>query len=158
MPLTDAQELFSLFFAVYFTLIIDRSHQTYKPWDTYNAWKGRSHNIKRLLAGWIILFAIPLLHFGVLFVLLGSFNVRFDMTISGISSVVLIGLGSFFEFGYFRIYESFLHRYPEFFFADEERIQIELSGKILPDFWAHFIPGILYVLLSTLMMLIAIYC
>lgn len=157
MPLTDAQELFSLFFIVYFTLIIDRAHQTYKPWDTYNAWKGRPHNIKRLLAAWIILFVIPLLHFGILFILLGLSNVRLDLTIRGISDIVLVGLGSFFEFGYFRIYESFLHKYPESFFADEERIQIESSGKILPDFRAHFIPGILYVLLSTLMVLIAIY-
>jgi len=50
MSLTEAQELFSLFFAIYFGLIIDRSHEMYKSWDTYNAWKGKSHNIKRLLA------------------------------------------------------------------------------------------------------------
>jgi hypothetical protein len=157
MSLTEAQELFSLFFAIYFSLIIDRSHQMYKPWDTYNAWKGRAHNIKRLLASWIILFIVPLLHFAILFLLLGSIDVQFDMTTRGISNVVLISLSSFFDFGYFRIYEAFMHRYPEFFFADEERIRIELSGKILPDFWAHFIPGALYTLLSTLMMLIAIY-
>src|SRR5665647_2187921 len=53
--LTEAQELFSLFFAIYFGLIIDRSHEMYKSWDTYNVWKGKSHNIKRLLAAWIIL-------------------------------------------------------------------------------------------------------
>jgi hypothetical protein len=137
--------------------MIDRSHETYKPWDTYNAWKGKSHNLKRLLAAWIILFVIPILHFAVLFILLGSVNIRFDMTISGISNVVLISLSSFFDFGYFRIYEAFLHSYPGSFFADEELLQFERSGKIRPDFGAHFIPGALYVILSTLMMLIAIY-
>jgi len=157
MSLTEAQELFSLFFAIYFSLIIDRSHQTYRPWDTYNAWKRRSHNIKRLLAAWIILFIIPLLHFSILFILLGSIDVRFDTTINGISNVVLIGLGSFFEFGYFRIYEAFMHRYPEHFFPDEDRVKLMSLGKILPDFWAHFIPGALYVILSTIMVLIAIY-
>ena len=155
MSLTEAQELFSLFFAIYFGLIIDRSHEMYKSWDTYNAWKGKSHNINRLLAAWIILFIVPLLHFAILFILLGSINVRFDTTISGILNVALIGVGSFFEFGYFRIYEAFLHRYPESFFAYEERIQKE--HLIRPDFWAHFIPGALYVILSTLMVLIAIY-
>jgi hypothetical protein len=60
------------------------------------------------------------------------------MTISGISNVVLISLSSFFDFGYFRIYEAFLHRYPESFFADEEWIQIERSGKIRPDFLGSF--------------------
>ena len=157
MPLTEPQELFILFFAIYFALIIDRSNEMYKPWDTYNAWRGKSHNIKRLLSAWIILFVIPILHFAVLFILLGSINVRFDMTIDGISNVVLISISSFFDFGYFRIYEAFLHSYPESFFADEELIQIERSGKIRPDFRAHFIPGALYVIVSTLMMFIAIY-
>jgi len=157
MSLTEAQELFSLFFAIYFSLIIDSSHQMYKPWDTYNAWRGRAHNIRRLMVSWIILFIAPILHFAILFLLLGLFNVQFNMTTRGISNVFLISLSSFFDFGYFRIYEAFIHRYPGSFFADEERIRIELSGKILPDFWAHFIPGALYALLSTLMMLIAIY-
>ncbi len=79
------------------------------------------------------------------------------MTIRGISNVVLISLSSFFDFGYFRIYEAFLHSHPESFFADEELLQFERSGKIRPDFGAHFIPGALYVISSTLMMLIAIY-
>jgi len=34
---------------------------------------------------------------------------------------------------------------------------IELSGKIRPDFWAHFMPGALYVIISVLMMTVAIY-
>jgi hypothetical protein len=109
------------------------------------------------VAAWILLFAVPLLHFAILFTLLGSIDIQFDMTTRGISNVVLIGLSSFFDFGYFRIYEAFLHRYPESFFSDEDAIQIELSGKIRPDFWAHFMPGALYVIISILMMLIAIY-
>jgi len=139
MSLTEAQELFSLFFAIYFSSIIDRSHQMYKPWDTYNAWKGRAHNIRRLLV-WIILFIVPILHFAILFLLLGSFNVQFDMTIRGISNVVLISLSSFFDFGYFRIYEAFMHRYPDSFFAEEELIRVQLSGKILQVFGLIFFP------------------
>jgi hypothetical protein len=157
MPLTDPQEVFILFFAIYFALMVDRSHEIYKPWDTYNAWKGKSHNVRRLLAAWIILFVIPILHFAVLFILLGSVNIQFGMTIGGISNVVLISLSSFFDFGYFRIYEAFMHSYPKSFFGGEELLQFQRSGKIRPDFWAHFIPGALYVIASTLMMLIAIY-
>jgi len=107
MVLTEAQDLFALFFAIYFAMMIERSNDMYKPWDTYNAWKGKTHNIKRLLAAWILLFAVPLLHFAILFTFLGSINIQFDMTISGISNVALIGLSSFFDFGYFRIYEAF---------------------------------------------------
>ena len=157
MPLNDPQEVFILFFAIYFALIIDRSHEMYNPWDTYKAWKGKSHNIKRLLVAWLILFIIPITHFGVLFVLLGSVSVRFDLTIDGVSNIILISLSSFFEFGYFRIYEAFLHSYPESFFGDEELMQLNRSGEIRPDFWAHFVPGSLYVIFSTLLMVIAIY-
>lgn len=157
MVLTDAQNLFSLFFAIYFSLIIDRSNQAYKPWDTYNAWKGKRQSTKRLLAGWLIIFFIPLLHFSVLYSLLGSFNIQFDLTISGLLNLILISLASFFDFGYYRIYEAFLHGYPEYFFAEEEQEKLKKSGKLLPDFWAHLIPGLLYVVLSTLCLLIAIY-
>ena len=95
MVLTEAQDLFALFFAIYFAMIIDRSNEVYKPWDTYNAWKGKTHNIKRLLAAWIILFTMPLLHFAILFTLLGSIDIQFNMTTRGISNVVLIGLSSY---------------------------------------------------------------
>jgi len=157
MPLTEPQEVFILFFAIYFALMVDRSHEMYKPWDTYNAWRGKSHNVRRLLAAWLILFVIPILHFAVLFILLGSVDVQFDTTIRGISNVVLISFSSFFDFGYFRIYEAFLHGYSESFFGEEELLQFQGSGKIRPDFGAHFIPGVLYIIGSTLMMLIAIY-
>lgn len=154
---TEADEIFILFFAIYFGLIIARAHEMYNPWDTYNAWKRKLHNLKRLVVGWIILFAIPMLHFAILFLLLGSVDVEIAMTSRGIFNVVLIGFGSFFEFGYFRIYEAFLQLYPEFFFTDEDLVQLESSGQLRPNFWAHFIPGILYVLLSTLMIIIVMY-
>jgi len=155
MPLNEAQQLFMLFFGINFALIIDRSHEMYKPWDTYSIWKGRSHNIKRMLTAAIILLIIPLLHFAFFLVLLGTLKIPFDMTFDGISNVVLISLSSFFELGYFRIYEAYLHRYPESFFAEEELI--ERVNLIRPDFLGHFIPGMIYVLLSTLVILIAIY-
>lgn len=35
--------------------------------------------------------------------------------------------------------------------------RIEPSGKIHPDFWAYFMPGALYLIISVLMMAVAIY-
>ena len=156
MDLNEAQNLFALFFAIYFALIIDRAHQVYKPWDTYNAWKGDPHNIRRLVAAWLVLFVVPLLHFAILFALLGSVDIPFDFTVRGILNIVLVGLGSFFDFGYFRIYEAFLHGYSRRFFSEQDLAQKIPSGTIRPDFWAHFMPGVLYVTLSTLMILISI--
>src|SRR5674536_317308 len=124
----------------------------------YNVKIGSSYSsagTKRMLTAAIILLIIPLLHFAFFLVLLGTLKIPFDMTFDGISNVVLISLSSFFEFGYFRIYEAYLHRYPESFFAEEELI--ERVNLIRPDFLGHFIPGLIYVLLSTLVILIAIY-
>jgi hypothetical protein len=156
MALSDAQELFSLFFAIYFSLNISRAHQEYKPWDLYNAWKGIHHNLKRALMAWVIIFIVPLIHFSLLFSLVGTFNIKLDFTIRGISNIILISLASFFDFGYYRMYEAFLHNYPESFFVEEELVEIQHLGKIRPGFWAHFMPGLFYVLISTLIMLIAI--
>jgi hypothetical protein len=106
---------------------------------------------------WIILFVVPLIHFSILFSLLKNFSIKFDLTIRDLLNLVLISLASFFDFGYYRIYEAFLHKYPKSFFADEELIQVQHLGKNCPDFWAYFMPGLLYVLISALIMLIAIY-
>jgi hypothetical protein len=155
MPLNEAQELFGFFFAIYFALIIDRSHEAYKPWDTYKAWQGKSHNINRLLISWIFLFLLPIMHFAILFTLLDIFNVTFETTIVGIVKVILVSISSFFAFGYFRMYEAFLHGFSKSFFSEEEKINF--LSEIRPYFWAHFIPGVLYVLLSTSLLITALY-
>ncbi len=155
MPLNEAQELFGLFFAITFALTIDRSNEVYKPWDTYNAWKGKSHNINRLLMAWIILILLPIIHFTILFTLLEMFNVTFETTIVGVLTVVLVSISPIFPLGYFRIYEAFLHGFSERFFSEEEKIGFSL--EIRPYFWAHFIPGVLYVLISTFMLVVALY-
>ena len=45
MALTDAQWLFIIIFGINFTLIIDRAHNNYDSFDTYNAWRGRSQSL-----------------------------------------------------------------------------------------------------------------
>ena len=155
MSLNDAQQLFGFFFAIYFFMIIDRSHAMYRAWDTYSAWQGKSHTINRLLVSWLLLVILPVTHFAVLFTLLGLFNVTFDPTIAGVVSIVLISLGSFFSFGYFRLYEAVIHRYPEFFISEDERRDHKV--EIRPHFRAHFMPGILYIVISTLMLIVSLY-
>jgi len=155
MTLNDAQQIFGLFFAIYFFMIIDRSHEMYKPWDTYRAAQGKSHNINRLVLAWIVLVIMPVTQFAILFALLGLFDVSFNASIAGISRIILVGISSFFTFGYFRIYEAFLHRSPAMFFADDEGMGSVI--EIRPDFWAHFVPGALYLLVPTLVLLTALY-
>jgi len=127
----------------------------YQAWDTYSARMGKSHNLNRLVLGWLILIILPVTHFAILFTLLGLFNVTFNPTVSGVIRIILISISSFYTFGYFRLYEAVVHGFPIKFFSHED--QKEEKTKISPHFVAHFIPGILYVVLSTLLLVVALY-
>lgn len=149
-----AQELFILIFAIHFTLIIDRVHRTYNPYDTYSAWKGVSHAINRLFLSWAILYIIPLVNFAFFFLILGVYNVTFDMSIRGVLTIVLVGLLSFFDFGYYRIFEAVLYYSPGTFFTPKE--QDEMLEKERGEIRAHLIPGICYVVATVVMLLLLI--
>ncbi len=155
MVLNDAQQLFGFFFAIYFSLIIDRSHGMYGAWDTYAAWRRWPGAVNRLIVAWLLLVILPVTHFAVLFTLLGLFNVNFDETALGVAHIVLISISSFFTFGYFRLFEALIHSFPERFFADNE--QTGRGVEIRPAFPAHVVPALLYIALSTLLLLVALY-
>ena len=155
MTLNDAQQLFGFFFAIYFVLIIERSNDMYRVWDTYSAWRGGSHSAYRLVTAWLFLVILPVTHFAILFTLLGLFNVTFSETVAGIASIVLISISSFFSFGYLRLYEAVLHTFPDTFFSDDDLRDRAL--EIRPQFWAHFVPGVLYITVSTLLLLVTLY-
>ena len=155
MSLNDAQQLFGFFFAIYFYMIIDRSHVMYRSWDTYAAWRGKIHHRNRLLAGWLVLTILPVTHFAILFTLLGLFNVTFEPTPAGVVSIILISISPFFTFGYFRLYEAIIHGAPRSFFSEEE--QNGGGPEMRPYFHAHFIPAVLYIAISTLCLLVTLY-
>ncbi len=154
LEFTEAQELFILIFAIHFTLIIERVHQSYNPYDTYSAWKGVPHAIKRLIVSWVILYILPLLHFAIFFVTLGTYEINFDMTVLGVFNIVLVGLLSFFDFGYYRIFEAALYYSPDTFFTNEE--QDKMLEKERGEVRAHLIPGICYVVATIVMLFILI--
>lgn len=100
------------------------------------------------------MYILPLLNFAAFLLILGIYNVSFDLNINGALNIVLVALSSFFDFGYYRIFESILYLSPKTFYTDEE------VDKMLDDnrneFRAHFIPGILYVIASAIMIFIVI--
>ncbi len=149
---TESQQLFTLIFAIHFTLIIDRVNRTYNPYDTYNAWKGQLHSIRRLLLSWLILYILPLLNFAAFLLVLGIYEVSFETNLIGVSNIVLVALSSFFDFGYYRIFESMLYISPKTFYTDEEAEIMLAKGR--NEFQAHLIPGILYVVASIVMIMI----
>ncbi len=146
-----AQELFAIFFAIYFSLVIDRANHDYRPFDTYNAWRGSYRAIRRLVTGWIILTFMPLTQFAVVLVVLGSANVTLAPTISDIFAIVAIGFLSFFCWGYYRIYAAILFYSPSAFYPEEELKELLEERQ---EFLAHFFPGLLYVVSSIPLLLL----
>ncbi len=154
MVVNDAQIMLELFFAIYFALVIDRSHVAYNPYDTYSAWTGKSPAHRRLAVSWLIIVILPLLQFAVTYLVLGEYPITLDMTPIGVMNIVMIGFLSFFSFGYYRIFEAFLNGFPEFFYSDEELSMLHM--EIRPGFLAHFIPGLLYILLTILVLILIV--
>lgn len=154
MVVNDAQIMLELFFAIYFALVIDRSHVAYNPYDTYSAWTGKSPAHRRLAVSWLIIVILPLLQFAITYLVLGEYPITLDMTPIGVMNIVMIGFLSFFSFGYYRIFEAFLNGFPEFFYSDEELDKRHM--EIRPGFLAHFIPGLLYILLTILVLILIV--
>lgn len=154
MGFTDAQWLFIIIFAINFTLIIDRAHNNYNSFDTYNSWRGYSQALYRLLISWLFLYILPLLNFAIFYIIMSINNISIENSIQGAFKIVLIGLLSFFDFGYFRIYESMLYLSPNTFYTDQEQEDVLVKDK--GEFKAHFIPGILYVVVTAIIFIILI--
>jgi hypothetical protein len=152
--INSAQELFGVFFAIYFTLIVDRAYQEYHSFDTYNAWRGHRQALLRLLAGWLFVMVLPLLQFAVTMVVLSGVDIAFEQTLGEILVLMILGVLSFFDLGYYRMYEALLHLRPALFYSQEERSTYIKEEK--REFWSHFIPGLLYVLFSAFLLLIFI--
>lgn len=155
MIMNVVQELFTFLFAIHFTLIIDRAHRTYNPYDTFNAWKGESNARRRLVLSWTTLHILPLLNFALFFIILGINEIPFDSTIIGCINIVLVGLLSFFDFGYYRIFEGFLYGFPDKFLSKIEKMEILDDER--EEFRAHMIPGILYVIVTWLLLLFLLF-
>ncbi len=152
MPISEAQELFILLFAIYFTLIIDRASSLYNPYDTYEAWKYRGKALRRLILSWTFLHILPLLNFAIFYIIIGLYNISFNSNLLGIINIILVGILAFFDFGYYRIFEGFLYLSPQKFFTEKEKKEV-LNEK-RKEFRAHMIPGVLYVVITWLIFII----
>ena len=154
MAFTDAQWLFIIIFGINFTLIIDRAHNNYDSFDTYNAWRGHSQSLYRLLLSWLLLYILPLLNFAIFYIILSINNIFIETSLQGAFTIVLIGLLSFFDFGYYRIYEAILYLSPNTFYTDKEQGDILVKDK--GELKADFIPGVLYVIVTAIIFIILI--
>jgi hypothetical protein len=154
MSLNTAQELFAIFFAIFYGLMLGYA-QEYNPFDTYDAWRRKRSAIKRLLTALLILNFIPFLHFAIVFIILGKLEIFLGATISDVLKIVLVPFLSLFGHGYYRIFTAFLYRFPKAFYTSKKRIQ-QLT-KAPTVFLARFVPGLLYAFLPTLILLVIVY-
>lgn len=87
--------------------------------------------------------------------LLGRVELRFDLAPTNILSIAIIGLLSFFEFGYYRVFEAFIHLRPRAFFSDDYiRESIPEERR---EFWSQFMPGIGYITVTMLLFLYVVF-
>ena len=147
-----AQELFLAFFAIYFALNIDRTQREYGSYDTYAAWNGSRHAFRRLVTAWVVTFLFPMVQFAITFSLLDGVNVALDLTFSDTLMIVAIGFLSFFQFGYYRIFEAIINLRPEVFFLEEGRQKYLKEER--REFRSHFVPGVLYIVGSVLVLVL----
>lgn len=155
VSLNPAQELFTAFFAIYFTLTIDRSFREYKAYDTYSAWKGERHAIRRLFLAWIFLIILPLIEYAYIMGFLVNVELRFDQAPTDILAIAVVGLLSFYMFGYYRVFEAMIHICPQAFYPREE-----VEASAMPErqeFWSHFIPGVGYIAVTLLLFIFVVY-
>ena len=103
---------------------------------------------------WLLLYILPLLNFAIFYIILSSSNISIETSIQGAFTIVLIGLLSFFDFGYYRIYEAMIYLSPNTFYTDKEQNEILVREK--GEFKAHLIPGILYVVATAFIFIILI--
>ncbi len=147
MPaINAAQELFAAFFAVYFSLTLDRSHKEYNAYDTYSAWHGDRRAFRRLVTAWTFLVLLPITQFSILVILLNRLNLTFAMTPREVVVLSIISVLAFFEWGYYRIYEGVLYLRPGTFYSEEEQIKLLKSERW--EFPSHFYPGLFYIIMS----------
>ena len=101
------------------------------------------------------MYILSLLNFAIFLLILGIYDVSFDPNLNGALNIVLVSLSSFFDFGYYRIFESILYLSPKSFYTDKEAVDMLDDNR--NEFQAHFIPGILYIIASSIMIIIVIF-
>ena len=149
VDLNAAQELFTAFFAIYFSLTIDRSFREYKAYDTYSAWRGERRAVRRLFLAWVFLIVLPLLQYAYVMGLLAHVELRFDQALPDTLAITIIGLLSFYMFGYYRVFEAMIHICPQAFYPKDEVEETAMAERT--EFWSHFIPGIGYIAVTLLL-------
>jgi len=130
----------------------------YNPFDTYDAWRGKRAQQQRLLAAIIVLNVIPLVNFACIIVTLGRIDLQFQMDLAAVALVLLIPLLSMIVYGYYRLFVALLYKYPRSFYTNDKRLEyftkLDENGKPV-SFGARFWPGLLYVLIPNLLLLVA---
>ena len=92
--------------------------------------------------------------FSLFFLIIGLYNITVNPDILGIFNIIIVGILAFFDFGYYRIFEAFLYLSPQKFLSKNEIEQV-LDKKRF-EFRAHMVPGILYIIITWLLLVILI--
>jgi hypothetical protein len=133
-----------LFYAFFWAAALSVTGR-YQPFDTPSAWSRDKRAVKRLLASLLILNALPILWFLLLYNIIPNDD--------HLTSIIAAAIASLSVFAFHRILHAFIASEKKYhsFYTDEQVKEVRERGKFTQPqtFSAHFIPGLLYVIIPS---------
>ena len=160
MPMNNAQEVFAIFYGLYFAATIPMT-ASLRPFDTPAMHMGDKHAGLRLIVSFLSLNVAPLGYFVFIFSLLGKMQ---NLTL-GFWPMLFLLTFSLAGFGFYRIYFGLMlirNQKGYVFYGKElpDSLAENLTkrGGNHAEVWPHLIPGFLWIVTCTLPGLVWIQC
>ena len=133
-----------LFYAFFWAAALSATSR-YQPFDTPSAWSRDSRAVKRLLVSLLILNVLPILWFLLLYNIIPNYD--------RVTSIMAAAVASLSVFAFHRILHAFIasEKMYQHFYTLEQVNEVRDRGKFTQPqtFSAHFIPGLLYVIIPS---------
>jgi len=143
------RQAFVLFFAFFWAVAISLTGR-YQPFDTASMWKNDQMAIRRFIVSIIILNILPILWFVIIYIIIPN-----D---SNILTIIVAAISSLSAFGFHRILHAFVASDSEYskYYTDKQIEEVRGRGEFTQDqsFPAHFVPGMLYIIIPGVLALI----
>jgi hypothetical protein len=138
------QQALILFYAFFWAAALSVTGR-YQPFDTPSVWSRNSLATKRFIVSLLILNLLPILWFLFLYKIIPN-----DDTLSSITAAAVASLS---VFAFHRILHAFIasENFYHYFYTLEQVIEVRDRGKFTQPqtFKAHFIPGLLYIVVPS---------
>ena len=141
------RQAFVLFFAFFWAASINSTGR-YQAFDTASIWGGNKLALNRFIAAILFLNILPILWFFIIY----NYIIPND---NQLVSIIASSVASLSVFAYLRIFHSFVATETEYhnYYTLEQVEEVRERGEFIQpqNFLAHFIPGLLYLIIPILL-------